>query len=99
MYASVLPCPPSLLPPGRRSCSVNRDHVVRTLTVKHRRYLSFGIVLRCINILYSSLSLNYTILPRVLHITSCFLDDSAHFDEPFDIIRLELSKCMVYLLL
>lgn len=60
-------------------------------------YLSLGIILK--RILYSSLSLNYTILPRILHIISSFLDDSAHFDEPFDIVGLELSECMVCLLL
>lgn len=60
-------------------------------------YLSLGIILKCI--LYSPLSLNYPILPRLLHIILCFLDDSTHFDEPFDIIGLELSKYMFSLLL
>lgn len=59
-------------------------------------YLSLGIFLKCI--LYSLLSLKYTILPRMLCIISSFCDDSAHFDEPVDIIGLELLKYMVCLL-
>lgn len=96
-----VPHPSTPTQPGHCSFSINRNHIVRKLTIKHRsNYIlsEFGNHSK-VYFLYSSFSSNYTILPRILHIISSFLDDSARFDEPFDIMGLELSECMVCLLL